>query len=151
MHQLPAWFQAISVTFTFAVELILAIYILGPRACRVIACIAISSLQLLIAATGNYGFFNFLTVALCVLLLDDRCYPRRWRANPTPMTPTPLLRFRQAFILACATVVFAITAMPMLQSVWPTSQWPSWLVTARAISSSLRSFNSYGLFAVMTT
>ncbi len=39
--------------------------------------------MVLIAATGNYCFFNLLTVALCVLLLDDaalqRFVPARWR------------------------------------------------------------------------
>jgi hypothetical protein len=151
MHQLPDWFQAVSVMFTFAVELVLPVYILGPRPCRVIAFFAISLLQLLIAATGNYGFFNLLTLALCVLLLDDRSYPPRWRPAPAPMVPTPILRLRQTVVLVFATVAFAFTAMPMLQPVWPTSQWPSWLATARAIASSLRSFNTYGLFAVMTT
>ena len=28
-------------------------------------------LQLLIIATGNYNFFNLLTIALCIPLLDD--------------------------------------------------------------------------------
>lgn len=151
MHQLPAWFQAVSVMFTFAVEVVLPVYILGPRPCRVIAFIAISLLQVLIAATGNYGFFNFLTLALCVLLLDDRCYPRQWRRLLIPMAPTAISRLRQAVTLVSAIVAFALTAMPILQPVWPSSQWPSWLTTARAIASSLRSFNNYGLFAVMTT
>jgi hypothetical protein len=150
MHQLPAWFQAVSVLFTFAVELVLPVYILGPRPCRVIAFITISLLQLLIAATGNYGFFNLLTVALCVLLLDDRCYSVRWQPPPLPMAPGRILRLRQLPVLVFAIVAFAFTAMPILQRVWPSSLWPSWLVTARAIASSVRSFNSYGLFAVMT-
>jgi hypothetical protein len=151
MYQLPVWLQAVSVLFTFAVELVLPVYILGPRPCRVIAFIAISLLQLLIAATGNYGFFNLLTVALCVLLLDDRCYPARWRPAPIPMAPRPILRLRQALVLVVVFMPFAFTAMPMLLIVWPSSQWPSWLVTTRTMASSLRSFNSYGLFAVMTT
>ena len=29
------------------------------------------ALQLVIMATGNYGFFNLLTMALCVPLIDD--------------------------------------------------------------------------------
>jgi hypothetical protein len=151
MDQLPAWLHALSVLFTFAVELVLPVYILGPRPCRIIAFIAISLLQLLIAATGNYGFFNLLTVALCVLLLDDRCYPKRWRPAPIPMAPSPILRLRQALVLVFAFAAFAFTAMPMLLAVWPHSKWPSWLATTRAMASSLRSFNSYGLFAVMTT
>ncbi len=37
----------------------------------------IAGFQLLIALTGNYCFFNLLTIFLCVLLLDD-AFLRRW-------------------------------------------------------------------------
>jgi hypothetical protein len=150
MHQLPAWFQAVSVAFTFAIELILPICIFGPRICRQIAFIGFSLLQLLIAATGNYGFFNLLTVALCLLLLDDRCFPGRWRPRFNAVMPTLASRFRKALVLCFAIVALTITAMPMLRLASRSFQWPEWLVAPSSIASSLRSFNSYGLFAVMT-
>ena len=37
---------------------------------------AIASLQMLILLTGNYTFFNFLTLALCLLLLDDFAFQK---------------------------------------------------------------------------
>jgi hypothetical protein len=151
MYQLPGWFQVVSVMFTFVVEIVLPVYILGPRPCRVIAFIAISLLQLLIAATGNYGFFNLLTVALCVLLLDDGCYPGRWRPASISMAAGFLFRLRQTFVLVFAIAAFTFTALPILQRVWPSSRWPIWLVTTRDFASALRSFNTYGLFASMTT
>ena len=46
-----------------------------------------------IIATGNYNFFNLLTIALCVPLLDDACLPARvaaWllpAATPSPQAP----------------------------------------------------------------
>ena len=41
-----------------------------------------------IMATGNYGTFNLLTIALCVTLLDDGHLPRSSsRRAPTPATP----------------------------------------------------------------
>ena len=33
-------------------------------------------LQLLITATGNYGFFNLLTITLCASLMDDVVWRR---------------------------------------------------------------------------
>ena len=49
------------------------------------ASIAIVSLMLLIGVTGNYNFFNLLTVVLCITLLDDRVLrrfvPRTLRAS----------------------------------------------------------------------
>src|SRR5579864_262243 len=37
----------------------------------------IAGFELLIAFTGNYAFFNLLTIVLCVLAVDDSCW-RRW-------------------------------------------------------------------------
>ena len=40
-----------------------------------------------IIATGNYNFFNLLTIALCVPLLDDACLPARAAAWLLPAAP----------------------------------------------------------------
>ena len=58
-----------------------------------------------IVATGNYNFFNLLTIALCVPLLDDACLPARATAwllpADTPNSqapgarPTPAAALRQ--------------------------------------------------------
>jgi hypothetical protein len=71
MQQLPPAFQQISTLAVFMVELVIPFFIFGPRHLRLIAAGAIVSFQLMIALTGNYTFFNWLTIALCVPLLDD--------------------------------------------------------------------------------
>src|SRR5204863_3735109 len=43
----------------------------APRRLRALAFIPIVGFQALIALTGNYAFFNLLTAALCLFLLDD--------------------------------------------------------------------------------
>src|SRR5258708_22314219 len=48
----------------------------GPRWARLLACAGIVFLQLLICATGNYTFFNLLTIALALLLVDDALWAR---------------------------------------------------------------------------
>src|SRR5438552_1239167 len=70
-HQLPVWFQKISVAIMFGIDLAPPFLILCGRRPRQVACGAFILLMLLISLTGNYCFFNLLTVALCVLLLDD--------------------------------------------------------------------------------
>ena len=70
-HQLPTWFQHLSVVVMFVIELVVPFAAFGPRRARLLAILPLVGLQLLIAATGNYGFFNLLTVVLCVSLLDD--------------------------------------------------------------------------------
>jgi lipase maturation factor 1 len=71
IHQLPEGFQKTSVLFMFAVELVVPFLIFAPRRLRFIACAALIALQLLIILTGNYAFFNWLAITLCLPLLDD--------------------------------------------------------------------------------
>src|SRR5207237_8312965 len=71
MHQLPEWFQKVSVAGMFTVELVVPFFIFGPRLFRYVAFVGLAGFQLIIMATGNYAFFNILAIALFVLLLDD--------------------------------------------------------------------------------
>ena len=41
-------------------------------------------LQLVIILTGNYNFFNVLTMVLVLPLLDDSCYPSMFRPCTAP-------------------------------------------------------------------
>src|SRR5438094_6796199 len=67
----PEWFKHFSVAFCFVVEIIVPFFIWAPRRLRLIAAGLLIFLQLAIAITGNYCFFNLLTIALCLLLIDD--------------------------------------------------------------------------------
>ena len=75
-HQLPQWFQRLSVAVMFGIEILVPFLIFAPRRLRHLGCFALVGLQILIAVTGNYGFFNLLTLILCVLLLDDGFWAR---------------------------------------------------------------------------
>ena len=81
VHQLPAAFQTASCVFLFFVELAMPFLFFAPRRLRLFACGMTILLQVLIAATGNYAFFNLLTISLAILLLDDAAFPKRWRAS----------------------------------------------------------------------
>ena len=67
----PEWFKHFSVAFCLVVEIIVPFFIWAPRRLRLIAAGLLIFLQLAIAITGNYCFFNLLTIALCLLLIDD--------------------------------------------------------------------------------
>ncbi len=69
--QSPEWFKHFSVAFCLAVEIIVPFFIWAPRRLRLMAAGLIIFLQIVIAITGNYCFFNLLTIALCLLLIDD--------------------------------------------------------------------------------
>ena len=74
-HQSPEWFRKVSTFFVLFVETVVPFFIWAPRRLRHIACALLILLQILIALTGNYCFFNLLTIALCLLLIDDAAFP----------------------------------------------------------------------------
>ncbi len=70
-HQWPEWLQKSCVVIMFVIELAVPFLIFAPRRLRHFAGVVFVAFMLVIAATGNYNFFNLLGIALCVLLLDD--------------------------------------------------------------------------------
>ena len=71
----PEWFKQFSTAFAIVVEIAGAFLIWCPRRLRLLGCGAMVFLQILIGLTGNYAFFNLLTIALCLLLIDDAVWP----------------------------------------------------------------------------
>eukprot|EP00057_Strongylocentrotus_purpuratus_P032809 XP_788922.3 PREDICTED: LOW QUALITY PROTEIN: lipase maturation factor 2 [Strongylocentrotus purpuratus] len=72
-HQLPEWLQRLSVVATYFIEIALPFLFFAPfRRLKLFAFYGQILLQELIILTGNYNFFNLLTMALCISLLDDR-------------------------------------------------------------------------------
>src|SRR5947207_8303036 len=76
--QSPEWFKHFSVAFCLIVEIIVPFLIWAPRRPRLIAAGLMIFLQVVIAITGNYCFFNLLTIALCLLLIDDATLVRKY-------------------------------------------------------------------------
>jgi predicted DCC family thiol-disulfide oxidoreductase YuxK len=155
MHQLPRWCHMIALGFMWYAELVAPFFIFGPRRLRIAAFWSIVLLQVLIMATGNYGFFNLLAIALCVPLVDDLFWPK-WmgRVIRLPSRPLPLSRWRQwplAVTAPLAGLILLITTMQLIDAFNRPVQWwrpMSWIHEQVA---PLRSLNSYGLFRVMTT
>jgi predicted DCC family thiol-disulfide oxidoreductase YuxK len=145
MHQCPPWFQAASCAFLFFVELAIPFLYFAPRRLRHFACAMTILLQLLIAATGNYAFFNALTIALALLLVDDATFRRR---SPDAAGPRPWPR---ALFVPAAVILLAASTAPFLASIGLHSSIPGPLIAAYRAVAPLRSTNGYGLFAVMTT
>jgi predicted DCC family thiol-disulfide oxidoreductase YuxK len=149
MHQLPPWFQTVSTLFLFFVELIVPFLYFAPRRLRVFACAMTVLLQVLIAGTGNYAFFNLLTVALAVLLLDDQSVPERW-ARAAASAP-PSRRWPRSVLAGLAVVAIFASSVEFAASLDRSLALPAPVVAAVRRLGVLRSFNGYGLFMVMTT
>lgn len=150
-HHLPVWFHRLSCAIMFGIELLLPFFFWSPwRILRHIAAFATVGLMVLIALTGNYTFFNLLTAALCLLLLDDACWRRFKLPLPAagefaPRHPTRWVLWPAA---AGITLFTAVQAVPSVKRDWqpPAVFWK----VAEAVHP-FRSLNNYGLFMVMTT
>lgn len=152
--QLPGWFHVLSLVAVFTIELILPFFIAGPRRLRMIAFWAFVIFMALIAASGHYGFFNLLTIALAVALVDDASWPARLRSRlaPPPRGPAaPGLpqRIRDKILPGFAALIFLLTTLQLLlvlRVITPAVAGP-----VLGPFMPFRSANSYGLFSVMTT
>ncbi len=160
VHQLPPSFHRLSVLFMFYAELVAPFFVFGPRPVRLVGFASLVLLQLLIAATGNYGFFNLLALVLCLCILDDydwhrlRGFLRRGEARDgsgNNEAGKPWWWPRRLVVGAAAVLIVATTASETIESAWPEAIVPSELVTLTEWLAPLRSTNRYGLFAMMTT
>jgi predicted DCC family thiol-disulfide oxidoreductase YuxK len=150
MHQLPASFQTVSCVVLFAIELGAPFLIFAPRRLRHVAFGALIFLQLEIIATGNYAFFNLLTIALCVLLLDDGAFPARGTRRPEPAA-AHRRRWPAPLVAVVAAAVLTVSAAQMIAMLFRPQSFPRPVVAVARAIAPLRSVNTYGLFAVMTT
>jgi hypothetical protein len=177
-HQLPAWLHRAACAAMFTVELIVPFFFFAPRALRHRAALLTMTLMLLIALTGNYTYFNVLTAALCLLCLDAAalapllrlrhlCHVIRDKLFRRPLvsdhairdpcsasTAPPLSaepsRWHLWSVRLFATFVLLYTTLDtlpaLLRGLGPI---PGLTPLATALAP-YRSFNRYGLFAVMT-
>ena len=98
----------------------------------------------MIALTGNYCFFNLLTIVLCFLLLDDAQIARRkMRRSETAATA---IMFRQL----CWSCILPLNAYVIFSAVKPEAIWPEPIMALYSRIEPFRILNGYGLFRVMT-
>jgi hypothetical protein len=128
LWQLPLPLQRLGCGVTLAVELICPLLVFGPRRARLWGAAWLIGLQLALLGSGNFAFYNWLTLALAVPLLDDGVLgvgPARELSSP-----------RWAWALTLGVIALAGAAF----------FHPRWLAPLRPF----RTLNGYGAFAVMT-
>ncbi len=137
LHHAPRWLLRAITAGMFIIEIGAPFTIAAPRRWRHAGGIALIALQIGILLTGNYTFFNLLTIALCLPLFDDACFPARWRAADAA---PPLRPSRIAITFAS---IASLLGLPgFIQS---------FRIAVPEPLAQFRSFNGYGLFRVMTT
>ena len=147
VQQLPHWYHAGTVIFTFVAELFLVWALFLPRRFRLFAFVVLSALQIGIISTANYAFLNYLVLALGILLLDDELLHRfRFRAlTPTSTPETSRSRAYRRIETGILGVLFYTTIVAFLFG-----QSSSIVALPDRLLGPFRVANAYGLFAVMT-
>ncbi|NQY74823.1 MAG: lipase maturation factor family protein, partial [Candidatus Margulisbacteria bacterium] len=144
-HQLPMWVQKASTVNMFILELLVPFLVFGPPPFKLGAFIGLCSLQLLIMVTGNFCFFNLLSIILCIPLLNNDIL--------SFLTPyyqpmiAPQLPFMNYVIVSIGVVLIGCQLLQFLALFTRNSP----LFILLGILSPFKITSSYGLFAVMTT
>lgn len=145
--QHPEWFKKFSVAFCLVVEIIAPFFLWAPRRLRHGAAALLIALQIIIAATGNYCFFNLLTVALCFLLIDDAFWSRWFR---TGGTHSPVRGAVALPAIAVLVITLPVNAILVFSAFKPTAEGPRSIATLAGYLESFHVVSGYGLFRVMT-
>ena len=152
--QMPLWTKQLSTLVMFFIELVVPFTFFMPRRIRFTGAGLTILLQLMIILTGNYTFFNWLTIALCILLFDDDAL-RRWfseRFRNIQQTRASVVKRAIAAGLAAILVFLGgLQVLHLLDSRINPRDLPTPLADIYRRSSAFHLSNSYGLFAVMTT
>ena len=156
-HHLPNGLHVFNCWAMYVIELALPFAIFCGRWGRLIACAGFSLLMGGVMMTGNYNFFNLLTIVVSLALLDDSWIPAKVK-HWLKLSTHPRVRWqrRHAHVYACTVllVLFSVVAADtFLQGrikSW-TSHTPDWLADFYGKRlSPWRSINAYGLFQDMT-
>ncbi|MCG8603147.1 MAG: lipase maturation factor family protein [Verrucomicrobiales bacterium] len=164
-HHWSEGFHKFSIWPMYFIELILPFAIVFGRFGRLTAAIGFSLLMVVILATGNYTFFNWLTIALCLPLIHDRLWPKWFREllkfTPEGLVPRPVWKQR-AIKLSVAGPIFVLLGLLNLHvvlsdfhqapnPVFKKNLTPGWFDVFRRQMNPFRLVSGYGLFRTMTT
>ena len=160
LHNMPDWFGVMSVALMFVIEIAIPFIIFFPptfRKTRVLGCASLCVLQVVIALSGNYGFFNLLTLVLYLSLLDDYTLLKVTPRSLLKISATHrverqrVLRLSDYALGATILILAVLSALTFVREIVPPHRMPAWTLTATRWIAPFRSINSYGLFRTITT
>ncbi len=146
LHQAPMAVHQAGALFNHLVELVLPWFVFGPRWPRRIAAGGLVAFQLLLIASGNLAFFNWLTLVLGLAVFDDEAVARPWpslRAWLRPALPSTagLAEWGARALLGGAALLVLWRSLPVVDNLF--------FADEQAMNRSydpLRLVNTYGAF-----
>ncbi|MEK2644812.1 lipase maturation factor family protein [Bdellovibrio sp. BCCA] len=142
-NKLPLHFQRFSTLVLFFIEIVTPFFIFIPGPQQVLAVFFLILLQVLIVLTGNYGFFNLLTLGLCLGVLPDSAWGFKINWIETTTVPT--------YIAAIPAILLIPSSLFWIyKSLFEKSKAVDFMLPYMRFFYPFRISNPYGLFAVMT-
>jgi Lipase maturation factor len=143
-HALPPWAHKVGVLFNHIVELGAPLLLFGGRRGRLAAGLLMAALQLVLIASGNLAFLNWLTLVPIAACFDDRCWrrvlPARLVARAERARAAAVPSRAQGTAVAALGLVVALLSIPVVLN----------LVSGRQVMNSsftsLPLVNTYGAF-----
>jgi hypothetical protein len=146
-HHLPGWAHKLGVLFNHLVEIVAPFLIFGPRRIRYLGGALMLALQLVLIASGNLSFLNWLTLVPILACFDDRLWRR--------LLPGPLVaradraRAAAAPSRAQGAVVGVVAAAVALLSIAPVLNLLSGRQLMNTSFTRLPLVNTYGAFGTV--
>ncbi len=153
--KLPMAIQRISTFFMFFIELIVPFFIFAPGPLQVVAALFLFVLQVLIWTTGNYGFFNILTIGLIFSLLPDSAL-KTFDFGEMVILKFDSMEWISEGMIASEAALLALMILVPATLFWITktlsekSTATNFMLPMMRLLYPYRISNPYGLFAVMT-
>lgn len=153
-HQLPSWLLITAAAITLFIEIIVPFMMFLSRRYRFIAAWLTITMQLLILLTSNHNWFNFLTLALCLFLFDDKAIRKvlpeaviTWLLRkPLPFNKPGLIYHSGIPILAgCILLISSVQIYEMISS----NRADGWIGHVMKSIKPLAIVNKYHVFPTM--
>jgi hypothetical protein len=150
--KLPEVLLKFSTFSTLSIELVFPFFIFVKKI-RLVGAFFLMALQILIALTGNYTFFNLLTFAFCLFLIDDRAWMKALRfVNKKRDVSYENLKVQlpqKIGSIACSALIVYLGTAQVFASTFGVV--PDFVNDIKQAVANYYLYNNYGLFAVMTT
>ena len=154
VHHFQPWLLDSLTGWTLLIELVAPSLLFMPRRIRQMGAKFLIALQLCIALTGNYAYFNLLTLALLIWAFDDQSFEGiatrlKWLRPSLRLTFWTRFKALRVAATAVLAVIVFLGATQVLSLFAP--DLANRLSAPLAWTAPIEVVNSYGLFAVMTT
>ena len=156
VHQLPEMVLRAGTAATLFIEILVPFMMFMPRRWRFVAAWLTILWQVLIIVTSNHNWINFLTIALCLFLFDDRALRRVVPISIEPAQMAVAVKDSVAiklrtFLLSAMALFILVTSIAQLWILSTRTAVFEPLATVIDYMESYRVVNKYHVFPTMTT